>query len=180
MVVREYPPLFEKFRAKHFNLLWRGSRDGFGAEFHRRYDGRANTQMLILDTKGNVFEGFTPVEWESRMWNGKEGDENNIWKGDDSLRSFLFTLRNPRGVPARKFVLRAGEKQNAIWCDSAWGPLFGEGCIFVSDDCNANTDSNTLRFGGEYESASGEVEWGFLTGAREFRVKEIEVFEIAD
>jgi hypothetical protein len=39
---------------KHFKLLWRGSRDGFGAaELHRRCDGRANTLMFIADTDGN-------------------------------------------------------------------------------------------------------------------------------
>jgi hypothetical protein len=66
LIVGEYPPLFEEFRAKRFTLLWRGSRDGFTAgEFHRRCDGRANTLALITDTDGNVFGGFTPVEWDS-------------------------------------------------------------------------------------------------------------------
>jgi hypothetical protein len=46
-------------------LLWRGSRDGFSAaEFHRRCDGHSNTLTLNLGTDGNVFGGFTPVEWE--------------------------------------------------------------------------------------------------------------------
>jgi hypothetical protein len=36
--------MFEEFRAKRFNLLWRGGRDGFTAqEVHLRCDGRANT-----------------------------------------------------------------------------------------------------------------------------------------
>jgi archaellum component FlaC len=61
LIVPQFPPLFEEFRAKRFNLLWRGSRDGFTAqEFHRRCDGRANTLTLISDTDGNVFGGFTP------------------------------------------------------------------------------------------------------------------------
>jgi hypothetical protein len=58
------------------------------------------------------------VKWESPVWNGKSEDENNCVKGDESLRSFLFTLRNPRGVPPRKFALREGRKQRAIFCDS--------------------------------------------------------------
>jgi hypothetical protein len=50
-IVGYLPGLFEEFRAKRFNLLWRGSRDGFTAkEFHRRCDGRANTLTLIADT----------------------------------------------------------------------------------------------------------------------------------
>jgi hypothetical protein len=111
--------------------VWRGGRDRFRAgEFHSRCDGRANTLTLIQDTKGNNFGGFTPVEWESapgEMWGHT--------KGDDSLRSFLFMLENPDGVPPRKFALRAEEKQEAIWCDSALGPAFGEACIWVSNKC---------------------------------------------
>jgi hypothetical protein len=115
LIVREYPPLLEEFRKKCFNLLWRGTRDGFTArEFHRRCDGRANTLTVILDTDGNVFGGFTPVEWESRLWNWKSGKDDNCWKGDDSLRSFLFTLRNPHGVPPRKLALKKEEKGKAI------------------------------------------------------------------
>jgi hypothetical protein len=182
LIVGEYPQLFDEFRAKRFNLLWRGSRDGFTAgEFHRRCDGRANTLTLIVDTNGNVFGGFTPVEWESRVWNGKSGEENNTWKGDDSGRSFLFTLRNPHGVPPRKFALRAERKQQAISCNSDEGPVFGGG-IGVSDNCNANRDSFTwigTRWGDRVYANDTTFE-SFLTGAEYFTVKEINVFEIAD
>jgi hypothetical protein len=73
------------------------SRDSFGAkEVHRHCNGRANTLTLILNTDGNVFGGFTPVEWESRGW-----------RGNDSRRSFLLTLTNRHGVPPLKFAVRA-------------------------------------------------------------------------
>jgi hypothetical protein len=71
LIVDEYLPLFQEFRAKRFNLLWRGSRDGFGGrEFHRRCDGRANTLTLILTDegwhrRGSIFGDFTPVKWDS-------------------------------------------------------------------------------------------------------------------
>jgi hypothetical protein len=109
---------------KRWLLLWRGSRDGFTAdEFHRRCDGHANTLTIILDTDRNVFGGFTPVEWESRMWDRRR--LNNCSKGDNSLRSFLFTLRNPHGVPPRKFALKEEMKRAAIYCDSDACPGFG-------------------------------------------------------
>jgi uncharacterized coiled-coil protein SlyX len=171
LIVGEYPPLFEEFRAKRFKLLWRGSRDGFTAgEFHRRCDGRANTLTLIADTDGNVFGDFTPVEWQN----------SSSYKGDGSLRSFLFTLRNPHGVPPRKFALRAERKQYAIRCDSECGPVFGGNCIAVADNCNANTLSYTGCFGHTYDSVSGKIEKEFFTGAVYFTVEEIEVFKIAD
>jgi hypothetical protein len=56
---------------------------------------------VILDTIGNIFGGFAPVEWESRLWNAKYG------KADDSLKSFVFTLKNPHNIPARKFAFES-------------------------------------------------------------------------
>jgi hypothetical protein len=182
LIVSKYPPLFDEFCAKCFNLLWRGSRDGFGAgEFHRHCDGRANTLTLIVDTNGNIFGGFTPVEWESHKWNGKKGKDRNTRKCDDSLRSFLFTLRNPHGVPPRKLALRAEMKQYAIRCNSAYCAGFGDGKFF-SDDCNANKDSDTC-IGARWKNSvyANDIAFGdFLTGAEEFTVKEIEVLKIAD
>jgi hypothetical protein len=100
-IISGFPKIFAEFRK--FSLLWRGSRDGFKAEeFHRRCDGHANTLAVILDTKGNIFGGFTPVEWRSR-WFGKP-------MADDSPKSFLFTLKNPHNISARRFALKATEK----------------------------------------------------------------------
>jgi hypothetical protein len=77
---------------KCFNLLWRGSRDEFTAEaFHRRCNRHANTLTLILDSGGNVFGGFTPVEWESR----RTAFRHN--KGDDSLRTAGLEVRHRIG-----------------------------------------------------------------------------------
>jgi hypothetical protein len=167
---------FTEFRGKRFSLLWRGSRDGFGAEaFHGRCDGHANTLTVILDTKGNIFGGFTPVEWESRVWNGKSAEESNCWKADDSLKSFLFTLKNPHNIAARRFALAAEEKHEAINCCSALGPAFGGGY----DNCSANAESYT-GFGGTYTNDPGLEGETFFTGSEDFTVKEIEVFESAD
>jgi hypothetical protein len=174
LIAIQLPPLFEEFRRKCFNLLWRGSRDGFTArEFHRRCDGRANTLTLILDTDGNVFGGFTPVEWETPA-SGKS-------KGDDSLQSFLFTLRNPHGDPPRTLALREEKKGDAIYCHSAWCAVFSGG-IVVWDKCNTKRDSWT-RIGRKWSDMVYENDTRFeyfFTGAEEFTVKEIEVFEMND
>jgi hypothetical protein len=69
-----------------FRFCGGGSRDGFKAvEFRRRADGHANTLTVIFDTKGNIFGAFTPLKLESDL----------KWKGDDSQKSFVFTLKNP-------------------------------------------------------------------------------------
>jgi hypothetical protein len=131
-----------------------------------------------LDTKGNIFGGFTPVEWESRVHNGKYGDEDNRYKADDSLKSFLFTLKNPRNVPARRFALNPKMKHRAIRCDSESDPNLCD--IGIFDNCNANTNSFAF-FGGcqvSYINDIGVDGKTVFTGSLVFQVKEIEVFEI--
>jgi uncharacterized coiled-coil protein SlyX len=172
-VVSDFPPLFGEFRAKRFVLLWRGSRDRFGAsDFHGRCDGRANTLTLILDTNGNIFGGFTPLAWES--------PPNWKYKCDDSLKSFVFTLKNPHNTPARKFALRASQKQKTIYCDSSRGPVFGYNEIAVWDNCHTSTSNSTYSFGNMYTNDTGLDGKTFFTGSTNFTVREIEVFEITD
>jgi hypothetical protein len=175
-IISGIPQIFAEFRK--FSLLWRGSRDGFKAqEFHRRCDGHANTLTVILDTNGNILGGFTPVGWESRVWNRKSGDQSNRWKADSSQKSFLFTLKNPHNIPARRFGLEAQGKDRAIYCDSERGPCFG-GDIAVYDNCNAN--SSWTQLGLAYTNDTGLDGQVVFTGSLCFQVKEIEVFEITD
>jgi hypothetical protein len=168
-IISGFPDIFAEFRGKRFWLLWRGSRDGVCLrDFHRRCDGHANTLTVILDTDGNVFGGFTPVEWESHY----------CWKADASLKSFLFTLKNPHNVPAWRFALKAEKKDEAIFYSSGRGPDFCD--IGVWDNCNENTDSFTYSFGTRYTNDTGLDGKTFFTGSLHFQMKEIEVFEISD
>jgi hypothetical protein len=177
-IISDFPEIFGDFREKWFSLLWRGSRDGFnGYEFHWRCDGYSNTLIVILDTKGNIFGGFTPVEWESRVWNGKSTDEDSCLKADDSLTSFLFSLKNPYNVPAKRFPLISEKKHRAINCHAEKGPDFCD--ITVYSDCNVNEKSVTRDFGSTYVNDSGLGPM-FFTGSENFMIKEIEVFEITN
>jgi hypothetical protein len=69
---------------------------------------------VILDTEGNIFGGFTPVQWESRVWSRKYDDQSNCWKADDSLKSFIFTPKNLHNIPARRFASKAKQKHGEI------------------------------------------------------------------
>jgi hypothetical protein len=169
LIVSDFPAIFAEFRGKRFSLLWRGSRDGFRfGDFHSRCDGHANTLTVILDTKGNVFGGFTPVAWDSS--GGRTAD--------DSLRSFLFTLKNPHNIPANRFALKAEYKERAIVCHSDCGPCFGND-IMVSDNCNASTNSVT-SLGTVYTNDTGLDGNTVFMGSYKFQVKEIEVLEITE
>jgi hypothetical protein len=179
-IISAFPEIFAEFQGKRFSLLWRGSRDGFKAkEFHVRCDGHANTLTVILDTKGNIFGGFIPVKWESRVWNGKHRNEHNCLKADESLQSFVFTLKNPHNIPARRFALKSEMKHQAIICNSERGPCFG--CypvnMAVYDDCHVSTDTY-MTLGSTYTNDTGLNSAVVFTGSYRFQVKEIEVFEI--
>jgi hypothetical protein len=144
LVFDDFPAIFEDFKGQKFTLLWRGTRDGFGADdFHSRCDGHPNTLTVILDTDGNIFGGFTPLKWESRMPKSLI-DWNNCYKADPSLKSFLFTLKNPQKSPARRFALKTEKKLTAMCCVSDFGPEFCD--IVAADTCTANT-ANSIDFG---------------------------------
>jgi uncharacterized protein YdcH (DUF465 family) len=176
-IISGFLEIFAEFQKKQFSLLWRGSRDGFKLkEFHRRCDGHENTLTVILDTKGNIFGGFTPVEWESRVWNGQYGNENNTRKADDSQKTFIFTLKNPHNIPVRRFALKAQEKYRAIVCDSEEGPWFNF-AIRIRDNCDLRAD-NFGCLGTGYTNDTGLDDEIVFTGSECFQVEEIEVFEI--
>jgi hypothetical protein len=131
---------------------------------------------VILDTQGNIFGGLTPVEWESRVYNGKSGDEDNCNNADDSQKSFLFTLKNPYNIPARRFALKAEQKYMAIRCDYTNGPCFATHEIVVFNECNAHI-CNSSGLGIAYTNDAG-LDVFVFTGSLNFQAKEIEVFEI--
>jgi hypothetical protein len=60
----------------------------------------------VFDTEGNLFGGFTPVEWESHKWNRKHGKENRF-KADAGLRSCVFTPKSLHNIRMRRFALKA-------------------------------------------------------------------------
>jgi hypothetical protein len=186
LIVAEFPALFAEFGEQRFTLLWRGGRHGFAArDFHDRCDGHAPTLTLIEDTGGNIFGGFTPVNWESRRYDAQESQalhRNNCFKGDSSLKSFLFTLKNPDKLPPKKFTLREDRQTKAINCDCTEGPCFLD--IGVRDACNATHDNATCLGRTAYTNdpayTNGPSGRHFFTGSEGFTVKEIEVFEVTN
>jgi hypothetical protein len=168
VIVKDYPDILKEFRNKKWNLLYRGSRDGFGvSNFHGKCDNQSNTLTLIETTKGSIFGGFTPLSWDSTT---------NNYKSDSSQSGFLFNLKNPRNSAPQRFRLSSGS--NAIYCNASYGPTFGSGHdIYVSNGCNANTSSYT-SFGNAYVNDTGIQGNQVLAGEYNFTVKEIEVFAI--
>jgi hypothetical protein len=167
LIVKDYPMILREFQGKTWKLLYRGSRDGFRASnFHEKCDNQTNTLTLIETTKDFIFGGFTPIAWDSSSGS----------KSDNSGKSFLFSLKNPRKSELRKFMLMSG--QNAIYCTSSYGPWFpGNHDMIVYDNCNTS-NSNYTNLGGSYVNDTGIDGKLVFTGEQYFTVKEIEVFTI--
>src|ERR1700761_845598 len=71
-------------------LLYRGSRDGFGAsDFHKKCDEKGPTLVIVKTTKGNIFGGMTFANWESITDGKHSGDEN----------ATIFSLKGPWDEP---------------------------------------------------------------------------------
>jgi hypothetical protein len=127
-----------------------------------------------LDTEGNVFGGFTLVEWESRT-------QLPCSKSDDSLWSCLFTLRNPHSIP-QTFALRKETKKASIHCDSDDCAVFGYSDIRVHDNCTTNRESYA-EIGTHWKDhtcANNTAFESVFTCAFKFTMKKIEVFKITD
>jgi hypothetical protein len=181
LILEELPEILSQFRGKVIDLLWRGSRDGFEAiEFHDRCDDIPNTLTIVEDMDGNLFGGFTPITWESECRT----------KCDESCTSFLFTIKNPHGVPPTIFCLREAKKDFAVFCYEGYGPTFGfpdASDLRIADCCNiegARRTSYAGSFGDTYSNTTqvgGKVgENSFFTGSPFFVVREIEVFEVTE
>jgi hypothetical protein len=166
-ILQRIPRCLEEFLVKRWTLLYRGSRDGFGAaNFHGRCNGQSNTVTVIETTKGFVFGGFTPLAWDSTA----------SYKADSSRKTFLFTVKNSRGSEGRKFVLTNPE--NAIYGNGEYGPTFGCGHdIHVANGCNGNANSYT-NLGRSFTNDTGIDGKEVLIGAYNFTVKEIEDFAV--
>ncbi len=110
--------------------MYRGTRDGFGAgDFHSKCDGHANT-LTILKVKYNYIGGFSSVDWQP-------GPNPNNWKSDPN--AFIFSLTNKQNK-SLKIKIDPNQNQKAIYCDSGFGPIFGNGYdICIGNNANPST-----------------------------------------
>jgi hypothetical protein len=150
-----------------WSLLYRATRDGFGAkDFHSKCDGHANT-LTILKAKESqfIFGGFTSVSWDS----------SSKWKSDPY--AFIFSLTNKDNKPL-KMNINPNELDYAITCHSEWGPTFGWD-IEIANNANITMHSvSNLGFAykhPQYEYGTNEAKT-FLAGSTHFHLDEIEVY----
>jgi hypothetical protein len=147
-----------------WTLLYRGTRDGFGANnFHSKCDGKNNT-LVILKALGTsfLFGGFVSINWDSTS--GYKYDPN----------AFLFSLTNKDNQPCK---IRQINTMHSIYCASGYGPTFGGG--FDLHVCNAanTTPGSYSNVGNAYQHPQPNQGQSYLAGSNHFQLSEIEVYE---
>jgi hypothetical protein len=161
-----------------WSLLYRGTRDGFGAkDFHTKCDGKSSTLTIIKAISSDfIFGGYTEEKWQSL--GGDKSDPN----------AFIFSLINKENETCK---MNVSDPNKAIYCDSRYGPIFGgsylkevekwlRGDIRVADNVNVNMDTFSF-LGDAYRHPSylyGTKEThSFLAGTQSFQIEEIEVYQ---
>jgi hypothetical protein len=142
-------------------LIYRLSKDGDkAADFHSKCDGKGPTLVLIENTIGKRFGGFTNLKWNS----------SESYITNDDLKSFIFSLDN-----MTKFACT--DQNNIIYGGINQGPTFGGGHdLYINDKCSSS-DDNYCKFPFSY--GNGQIpdkSFFYITGSYNFRVKEIEVY----
>jgi hypothetical protein len=151
-------------------LIYRASRDGFAvSSFHSKCDNIANTVTIIKTLSNSVFGGFTSAKWTS----------NGGWTYDSN--AFIFSLR--RSGNSNKERFNVTYPNYAIYSDSSYGPVFGDGVdIFVKDSSNTNENSYS-NIGHSYQLPKNitfeSVEaQSYLSGSYRWKTTEIEVYQV--
>ena len=138
------------------NLIYKASADSDKAiDFHNKCDKAKNTIVLIETDKGKRFGGYTSVSWEGNC-------EDKI---DDD--AFVFSLDK-----MKIYNIIPGEK--AIGCYPKFGPVF-LGCQIKIFDNAFKRGGTTFEKGLNYNTTE---DYELTDGDREFRVKDVEVYEV--
>jgi hypothetical protein len=138
-----------------FELIFRGSRDGFSSsKFHEICDNQSHTITIIkVKDSSEILGGYNPI----------------IWKSDGSFSitkdSFIFSFKNKENVEDN-ILSRVKDTELAIYNGTYFGPTFGV------NDLKMATFNNKSRC----DSSCYEKQIRITSGY--FSVEEYEVFQI--
>ena len=152
--------------SKKYRLIYRASRDGFGAKsFHAKCDNIRRTLSIIkVKDKSNIFGGYTESGWDS----------TSSFKQDDN--AFIFSLINKDN----KRIKMKSTDEFSLYCRPDYHITFGDECLEIVPNSNANTSFSNL--GGTYAHPTYQYDSNnakrFLAGTEFFLTTEIEVFKV--
>jgi hypothetical protein len=149
--------------------VYRGSEDGFtAAGFRPKVHMKDNILIVAESDSGKKFGGYTSlVLLDGFAANGYYSDK----------QAFIFSLTHQT-----KHKLNQGKEANSIYYGPGYLILFGDGHdIYLNNNCN--TGNNTANLGAAYEAPPGiayntDPSKSYLGGAVNFKIKEIEAFQV--
>ena len=148
------------FKIKNINLLFNSSKDGDSTStFHQKCDGKQFTVTLVKTTDKRRFGGFTTIGW----------DQSSSYKPD--RYAFIFSFDNKEN-----YYINDYSGGNAIYCNSSYGPTFGDGHDFyIANGCKSNSSSydNTQY---KYYNKERKATYA-LAGKKNFQMENYEVFQ---
>ncbi|EXX51363.1 uncharacterized protein OCT59_025303 [Rhizophagus irregularis] len=149
----------ESYLPYKFELLLRGSRDGFTPKkFHELCDNKPNT-VTFIKVKGTeeIIGGYNPLEWESSV----------IW--GETKDSFIFSFENNKNFKDA-ILNKVVNSDRALWFSYTTGPYFGNDINIIA--LNHYTDYVTIKYCKRfYEKKIRDSEG-------EFAIEDYEVFQI--
>ena len=169
---------FDLLRLSEFSLkekwilIYRGSRDGFGArDFHSKCDDKFPTLTLLKAKQSSfIFGGYTSVTWNVTSF----FDIRRQHKSDRN--AFIFSLTNG---DYNQYKMKTKNPSRSIKCSPRFGPIFGDDDIRVADNANKSESGSNLGFTFKHPIYARETNEAksFLAGSNYFLLDEIEVYQ---
>ena len=142
----------------HYSLLYYARAEGDKAStFHKKCDRAKKSLVLIMDSFGNRFGGFTMRDWAGKA----------IQKKDE--KAFIFSLDKNK-------IYGVLPDQVAIGCYPNFGPIFFGCQIRVYDNFFTKGGSTYLK-GLNYAT---EEDYELTNGNQIYGIKELEVYEVKE
>ena len=148
-------------------LLYHGSQDVWKGEYFRgNCDNKVATIVVIQINDGFIFGGLYDKPWTSY---------GGYCKSD---KAFLFSLNSPSNeVEQSKICINQNMCSNDICHRSSYGQIFGGGHDFYISNYVNNNKNPYYYVRHTYEIPTGQTKT-LLAGSRNFKVSDIEVFQI--
>jgi hypothetical protein len=153
----KFDHLRELYLPYKFQLLLRGSRDGFTSKsFHELCDGKDNTITFIkVKESKEILGGYNPIIWKTSYIYGETKD------------SFIFSFKSNSIKDA--IISNVEKTDRAICNDPNSGPFFGYDIIIYA---HKSTSYNDIRYEKKYyEKRIRDTEG-------QFSIEDFEVFQI--
>jgi hypothetical protein len=150
---------FNEYLPYKFELLLRGSRDGFTPKkFHELCDNKHNT-VTFIKVKGTkeIIGGYNPLEWKSSASWGITND------------SFIFSFKDKNIKDA--ILSNVNDKNSAVWYNNITGPCFGK-CDIVMLAFSESTNYS------KYRCRKFHYEKKIRDNEDYFTIEDYEVFQI--